>query len=67
MARVTVEDCLARIPNRFQLALAAVKRAKMLLRGGRPLVASANKEIVTSLREIAANEVQLKQSERESG
>jgi DNA-directed RNA polymerase subunit omega len=67
MARVTVEDCLARIPNRFQLALASVKRAKMLLRGGRPLVGSANKEVVTSLREIAAGEVTLKPSERESG
>ncbi len=59
MARITVEDCLERIPNRFQLALVAVKRSKMLLRGARPLVESDNKEVVTSLREIAAGEVKL--------
>ena len=63
MARVTVEDCLEKIPNRFQLALAAVKRAKMLLRGGRPLVASTNKDVVTALREIAAGEVKLSAEE----
>jgi len=66
MARISVEDCLERIPNRFQLALASVKRAKMLLRGARPLVHSTNKEIVTALREIAADEVKLKPNERES-
>ncbi len=59
MARITVEDCLEKIPNRFTLALVAVKRAKMLLRGARPLVESDNKDIVTSLREIAADEVKL--------
>ena len=63
MARITVEDCLDKIPNRFQLALVAVKRAKMVLRGARPLVASDNKEVVTSLREIAAGEVKLIDSE----
>jgi DNA-directed RNA polymerase subunit omega len=61
MARITVEDCLQRIPNRFQLALVTVQRAKMLLRGARPLVESDNKDIVTSLREIAAAEVKLVQ------
>jgi len=66
MARITVEDCLEKIPNRFQLALAAVKRAKMLLRGARPLVDSTNKEIVTSLREIAAGEVRVKTADGES-
>jgi DNA-directed RNA polymerase subunit omega len=66
MARISVEDCLEKIPNRFQLALAGVKRSKMLLRGGRPLVTSGNKEIVTALREIAAGEVHLKPDERES-
>lgn len=54
MARITVEDCLENVPNRFHLAAVSVKRAKMLLRGSRPLVESENKEIVTSLREIAA-------------
>ena len=63
MARVTVEDCLEKIPNRFQLAIAAVRRSKMLLRGARPLVETDNKEIVTSLREIAASEVKLAERE----
>ncbi len=63
MARVTVEDCLEKIPNRFQLVLVTVKRAKMLLRGGRPLVATDNKEIVTSLREIASGEIKLAKCE----
>ncbi len=63
MARVTVEDCLEKIPNRFQLAIAAVRRGKMLLRGARPLVETDNKEIVTSLREIAASEVKLAERE----
>ena len=63
MARITVEDCLQKIPNRFQLALVAVKRAKMLLRGGRPLVDSDNKEVVTALREIADGEVKMTLSE----
>jgi DNA-directed RNA polymerase subunit omega len=63
MARITVEDCLEKIPNRFQLCLASVKRAKMLLRGGRPLVDSDNKEVVTALREIAQGEVKLIKSE----
>ena len=54
MARVTVEDCLEKIDNRYLLATVAVRRAKQLLRGARPLVETENKEVVTSLREIAA-------------
>jgi DNA-directed RNA polymerase subunit omega len=64
MARVTVEDCLEKVPNRFHLAAVAVKRSKMLLRGARPLVESDNKEIVTALREIAAGEIRLVKAER---
>lgn len=64
MARVTVEDCLEKVPNRFHLVTVTVKRAKMLLRGARPLVESDNKEIVTALREIAAGEIRLVQAER---
>jgi DNA-directed RNA polymerase subunit omega len=59
MARITVEDCLDKVPNRFELVLAAVQRAKQLLKGARPLVESDNKEIVTGLREIAAGAVTL--------
>lgn len=57
MARITVEDCLQTIPNRFELVLAASRRAKQLLKGARPLVESDNKELVTALREIAAGKV----------
>lgn len=57
MARITVEDCLENIPNRFELVLAAARRAKQLLKGARPLVESGNKDVVTALREIAAKKV----------
>ena len=57
MARITVEDCLQQIPNRFELIVVAARRAKDLLQGARPLVSSENKEVVTSLREIAAGKV----------
>lgn len=57
MARITVEDCLQRIPNRFQLVLAATYRARMLSQGHSPKIESRNKPSVTALREIAAGEV----------
>jgi len=53
MARVTVEDCIEKVPNRFELVHVASRRTKQLKRGGRPLVECENKEVVTSLREIA--------------
>ncbi|MBF6571451.1 MAG: DNA-directed RNA polymerase subunit omega [Candidatus Binataceae bacterium] len=64
MARVTVEDCLEQIPNRFELVLSAVRRAKQLLKGARPLVDSDNKEVVTALREIGAGKVVLQRPSR---
>ena len=54
MARITVEDCLVKIPNRFQLVLAATYRARMLSQGHAPKVETKNKPGVTALREIAA-------------
>ena len=55
MARVTVEDCLDRIGNRFQLVLVATKRARQIAQGKAPLVAEENdKPTVVALREIAA-------------
>jgi DNA-directed RNA polymerase subunit omega len=60
MARITVEDCLEQIDNRFQLVLLGAKRAKQLLKGSRPLLESDNKEVVTALREIAAAKVKIK-------
>jgi DNA-directed RNA polymerase subunit omega len=63
MARITVEDCLERVGNRFELVLLGARRAKKLLKGARPLVESDNKEIVTALREIAADKVRLSYGE----
>ena len=57
MARITVEDCLLQIPNRFQLVLAASYRARMLSHGHNPKVESKNKPGVTALREIAAGKI----------
>ena len=60
MARITVEDCLENIPNRFSLILVAAERTKQLLKGENCLIEDdrTNKEVVTALREIAANVVQ---------
>src|SRR5262249_57559053 len=63
MARITVEDCLEQVPNRFELVLLAARRAKQLLKGARPLVESDNKEIVTALREVADTKVRLQYGE----
>ncbi len=57
MARVTVEDCLQKIPNQFELAILGAKRADQLIKGARPLVESDNREIVLALREIAAGKI----------
>ena len=58
MARVTVEDCLDKVDNRFALVLLVSKRAKQLLKGSTSTVtAKNNKYIVTSLREVAAGNV----------
>lgn len=55
MARITIEDCMEKVPNRFHLVRMASIRAKQLKKGARPLLtAEDNKEIVMSLREIAA-------------
>lgn len=57
MARITVEDCMAQIPNRFELVLAATYRARMLSQGHTAKIDSKNKPCVTALREIAAGKV----------
>ncbi|MFT5680668.1 MAG: DNA-directed RNA polymerase subunit omega [Myxococcota bacterium] len=59
MARITIEDCLEQIPNRFSLVLIASDRAKQLLKGSECLIDDdrTNKEVVTALREIAAGAV----------
>ncbi len=57
MARITVEDCLKKVPNQFELAVLGAKRAHQLIKGARPLVESDNREIVLALREIAAGKI----------
>jgi DNA-directed RNA polymerase subunit omega len=58
MARVTVEDCLDKVANRFQLVLLASKRARQLARGAEPLLEWENdKPTVMALREIAEDKV----------
>ncbi len=60
MARVTVDDCLKRIPNRFQMTLSATYRARQLANGATPQVeAEKDKPTVIALREIAAGKVGL--------
>ena len=57
MARITLEDCLQNVANRFALTIMTVKRTKQLLKGAKPLVESDNREIVLALREVAAGKV----------
>ena len=60
MARITIEDCLKRIPNRFELTLATTNRARQLTLGGTPQIESdRDKPTVIALREIAAGLVGL--------
>jgi DNA-directed RNA polymerase subunit omega len=57
MARITVEDCLRHIPNRFQLVLCAAYRARQLSQGHTPKIDARDKPAVTALREIAAQKI----------
>lgn len=58
MARITVEDCLEKVSNRFSLVMLVTKRAKQLMKGSQSTVsASENKYIVQSLREVASGSV----------
>ncbi len=60
MARITIDDCLARIPNRFELTLAAAYRARQLANGASYLVEEGNdKPTVIALREISEGKVGL--------
>ncbi|MFZ9520967.1 MAG: DNA-directed RNA polymerase subunit omega [Silvanigrellaceae bacterium] len=57
MARISIQDCLDRIPNRFAVVMLAARRMRQLQKGSDPLVECRNKEAVTALREIAAGVV----------
>jgi DNA-directed RNA polymerase subunit omega len=62
LARVTVEDCLEKVNNRFALVILAAERARQLANGGRALVVCHNKPAVTALREIAKGQVRFNES-----
>ncbi len=60
MARITVDDCLEQIPNRFELTLVAAYRARQLHNGAEPLINTQglrDKTTVLALREIAAGKI----------
>lgn len=55
MARITVDDCLRQIPNRFEMSLAATYRARQIANGAQPMVEpNRDKPTVIALRELAA-------------
>lgn len=69
MARITVEDCLKKVESRFELVILAARRAKMIMKGAKPLVEANNRPIVNSLREVAAGKVKFidpKEKEKQS-
>jgi DNA-directed RNA polymerase subunit omega len=68
MARVTVEDCLERVDNRFLLVMLASKRVKSLFKGARSQISNKdeNKNVVIALREIAAGKVSYELTSRKS-
>jgi len=63
MARITIEDCLGNLHNRFELVHLAIERVKQLRKGAQPLVKCKNKEIVQALREIAQDKVKFENLE----
>jgi DNA-directed RNA polymerase subunit omega len=65
LARITIEDCLKRVNNRFQLVHLVAKRVRQIREGSEYLVSSPkNEDIVVALREIAAGKISLKDSEK---
>jgi DNA-directed RNA polymerase subunit omega len=66
MARVTVEDCLMRVPNRYSLVHIVAKRVRQIREGAQYLVHSPkNEDIVIALREVAAGKFRVEQEESE--
>lgn len=63
MARISIQDCLDRIPNRFAIVMLAARRMRQLLKGSDPHIVCDNKEAVTALREIAAGKVGIKNAD----
>jgi len=67
MARISIQDCLDRIPNRFAVVMLAARRMRQLQKGSDPLIECKNKEAVTALREIAAGKVGIKSADAIAG
>jgi len=66
VARITIEDCLGKIPSRFQLVHMAAKRVRQIREGSEYLVSSPkNEDIVVALREIAADKVRVMSAKAE--
>ena len=66
MARITVEDCMKKVPNRFMLVNVVAKRVRQIREGSEYLVNSPkNEDIVVALREVAAGKVVIKKDEPE--
>ena len=66
MARITIEDCLKRVENRFLLVNMAVKRVRQIREGSEYLVSSPkNEDIVVALREIAAGKITIREGKEE--
>ena len=63
MARITVEDCLNNVNNRFTLIHMVAKRVRQLRKGAEPTINSKNRDIVMSLREIAAGYIRIQTEE----
>ncbi len=62
MARVTVEDCLEKIPSRFALVLIAARRTRQPLKGADTKIKRKNREAVTALREISSGAVYVEEN-----
>ena len=66
MARITIEDCLKRVENRFLLVNMSVKRVRQIREGSEYLVSSPkNEDIVVALREIAAGKIIIREGKEE--
>lgn len=63
MARITVEDCLNNVNNRFTLIHMVARRVRQLRKGSDPTISSKNRDIVLSLREIAAGNITIQTEE----
>lgn len=59
MARISIEDCLDQLNNRFVLVHLVSERARQLLKGSTPLLKCKNKQIVTALREVASHKIEV--------